>query len=374
MLSDYFPPHFGGGVERVAIELCERLVARGHTVTVLTLQTTPAPAIETNGALTIYRVPALDLTRWLGFQFAVSMMVMNTLPRLLRNFKPDIVHAHNLFFRTTEIAAVFRMIFPIPLITTLHLGKPVGGGKILNALIRAYESTIGNFIVRRSDHLVAVSNSVAEHAHRIGGDSTSVTVIPNGVNTNIFRPAPKRNNIEQKVLFVARLVSNKDPETLIRAATLVMVRHPQVQFIIIGDGPLRIRLEGQVNQLGIGHAVQFLGLRDDIPELMRQAAVFVRPSTLEGMPLTVLEAMASELPVVATPVGGTPELIQDGVNGFLTPVGDHITLANSIIMLLDDPSLAVKMGQRGRELVEASYTWDTVTEQMERVYMEQARS
>ncbi|MFC1977020.1 glycosyltransferase family 4 protein [Chloroflexota bacterium] len=371
MLSDYFPPHFGGGVERVAIELCEGLVVRGHTVAVITLQTTPAPAVETNGALTVYRVPALDLTRWLGFQFAVSVSVLSTLPRLIRNFKPDIVHAHNLFFRTTEIAAMSRMIFPIPLVTTLHLGKPVGGGKILNTLIRAYESTIGNFIVRRSDHLVAVSNAVAEHAHRIGGDSASVTVIPNGVNINVFYPAPDRNNIGQKVLFVARLVSNKDPETLIRAATLVMARHPQVQFIVVGDGPLRVRLQGQVNQLGIGHAVQFLGLRDDVPELMRQATLFVRPSTLEGMPLTVLEAMASELPVVATPVGGTPELIKDGVNGFLTPVGDHITLANSIIRLLDAPSLAVRMGQRGRELVEASYTWDAVTEQMERVYMEQ---
>jgi glycosyltransferase involved in cell wall biosynthesis len=371
MLSDYFPPHFGGGVERVAIELCERLVMRGHTVAVITLQTTPAPAVETNGALTIYRVSALDLTRWLGFQFAVSVSTLNTLPRLIRNFKPDVVHAHNLFFRTTEIAAMFRMIFPIPLITTLHLGKPVGGGKILNTLIRAYESTIGNFIVRRSDCLVAVSNAVAEHAHRIGGESAPVTVIPNGVDTNVFYPAPERNNNGQKVLFVARLVPNKGPEILIRAVALVLTQHPQAQFVLVGDGPLRTRLQEQVNQLGVGQAVQFLGLRHDVPELMRQASIFVRPSTLEGMPLTVLEAMASRLPVVATPVGGTPELIKDGVNGFLTPVGDHVTLANSIIKLLDNPLLAGKMGQCGRELVEAGYTWDAVTEQMERVYMEE---
>jgi len=265
------------------------------------------------------------------------------------------------------------MIFRIPLITTLHLGKPEGSGKILNTLIRAYESTIGNFIVRQSDHIVAVSNAVAEHARRMCGDITPLTVIPNGVDISVFFPGLNQSNIGQTVLFVARLVSNKDPETLIRAVPLVLTRHPQVQFVLVGDGPLRVRLQEQVNRLGIGHAVQFLGLRHDVPELMRQATLFVRPSTLEGMPLTILEAMASKLPVLATPVGGTPELLRDGVNGYLIPVGNHVALANSIVRLLDDPLLAEKMGQRGRELVEASYTWDAVAEQTESVYVEEVR-
>ena len=106
---------------------------------------------------------------------------------------------------------------------------------------------------------------------------------------------------------------------------------------------------------------------------MRQAALFVRPSSLEGMPLTVLEAMASALPVVATPVGGTPELLEDGVHGYLIPVGDSAALANSIIRLLDDRCLAAEMGQRGRELVEDSYTWDAVADQTERVYAAEMR-
>jgi glycosyltransferase involved in cell wall biosynthesis len=291
--------------------------------------------------------------------------------RLIRSFQPDLVHAHNLFFRTTELAAMFRMIFPVPLITTLHLGKPEGDGKILNTLIRTYESTVGNFILRRSDHIIAVSNAVAEHARRMSNHLAPVAVIPNGVDTRVFYPETNRNNVRQTVLFVARLVPNKDPETLIRAAAIVLARYPEVKFVLVGDGPLRVRLQEQANRLDIGHAVQFLGLRHDVPELMRQATLFVRPSTLEGMPLTILEAMASMLPVVATPVGGTPELLKDGVNGYLIPVGDHLALANSIIRLLDEPLLAKEMGQRGRELVKASYTWDAVAEQTERVYMEE---
>jgi len=106
---------------------------------------------------------------------------------------------------------------------------------------------------------------------------------------------------------------------------------------------------------------------------MRQATVFVRPSTLEGMPLTVLEAMASGLPVIATPVGGTPELIEDGINGYLVPVDDHVALANSIVRLLDDPLMGKSMGQRGRELVEANHTWDAMAVQTERVYLEEVR-
>jgi len=374
MLSDYFPPHFGGGVERVAAELCERLASRGHDVAVLTLQTTPAPQVETNGTLTIHRVPALDLTRWLGFQFAVSVPIMRALPRLIRDFQPDLVHAHNLFFRATELAALLRVRSCIPLITTLHLGKPEGGGKAFNALVRAYESTIGNFIIRRSDHIITVSDAVARHARRINSYLARLTVIPNGVDTGVFYPETGQNKSRQVILFVARLVSNKGPETMIRAASLVLEHHPQAQFVLVGDGPLRTRLQEQADRLGIGHAVQFLGLRYDVPELMRQASVFSRPSTLEGMPLTVLESMASGLPVVATPVGGTPELVEDGVNGYLTPVGDHIVLANSITRLLDEPSLAIKMGKRGREIVESGYTWDAVAEKTERVYEEVLKS
>ena len=91
------------------------------------------------------------------------------------------------------------------------------------------------------------------------------------------------------------------------------------------------------------------------------------------MPLTVLEAMASALPVVATPVGGTPEILKDGVNGYLVPVGDHVALAKSIIRLLDDRPMAVEMGRRGRELVKASYTWDALAEQTERIYAAEVR-
>ncbi len=372
MFSDYYFPHTGGGVEQVVRQLCDRLVKRGHTVMILTIRTCPSLTLETSPGLTIHRVPGLDMTKWLGIQQALSTRIFGTSIRLIRNFRPDVIHAHNLFFRTTETAAILKLFFGIPLVTTLHLGKPQGGSWMFNRIIRVYELTFGRFIVHQSDHTIAVSQAVAEHTRQISGHPPPPTVIPNGVDTVLFHPEQNPGHPAQVVLFVARMVPNKGPKTLVRAAALVLHHHPQAQFVLVGDGPLRNQLQEQVNHLGIEQAVQFLGLRHDVPDLMRQANVFVRPSTLEGMPLTILEAMASGLPVVATPVGGTPELVKDGVNGYLVPVNDHDALANSIIKLLDNPSLAEKMGQRGREMVEMDYTWDAAAEQTERVYLEEA--
>jgi glycosyltransferase involved in cell wall biosynthesis len=105
---------------------------------------------------------------------------------------------------------------------------------------------------------------------------------------------------------------------------------------------------------------------------MRQSNVLVRPSSFEGMPLTVMEAMASGIPVVATPVGGTPELIEEGVHGYLFPVGDHRALADSVNKVLDNPEEAARMGLRGRGSVESRYTWDQVVEKTEQVYAQVA--
>ena len=138
---------------------------------------------------------------------------------------------------------------------------------------------------------------------------------------------------------------------------------------MVGEGPLLGRLKKEARKLGVEREVSFLGTRHDVPELMRQTDVFVRPSSLEGMPLTVLEAMASGLPVVATPVGGTTELIEEGVNGHLFPVGDYLALANSINRVLDNPTEAANMGGRGRTLVESRYTWDQALDKTEQVYL-----
>jgi len=165
-------------------------------------------------------------------------------------------------------------------------------------------------------------------------------------------------------------VPNKGPDVLLQSAPRVLERHPEARFSFVGEGPMAGRLAKQTRALGIEQAVRFEGLRHDVDELMRQASLFVRPSYLEGMPLTVLEAMASGLPVVATPVGGTPEIVSDEDTGYLVSVGDRDALAGAISSLLDDPVGTARMGARGRQIVETGYSWDRAVERTEAVYRE----
>lgn len=370
MLTDYFPPHTGGGVERVAFELGTRLARRGHLVSVLTIRTCPGAAVECEEGLQISRIPGTDLTRRLGLQQAASLRVPDTIARSIRSFKPDVVHAHNLFFRTTEAAAFLRSFHRVPLVTTVHLGQQEGGGRLFASLVRAYESTIGRFIIRRSDHTIAVSEAVAAHVRHLGGHRVPITVIPNGVDTEVFAPSLNGTGAGPVILFVGRLVPNKGPDTLLRAAPAILAQNPQATFIMVGDGPLRNRLAKRAKDLSLDSTVHFLGIRHDVPDLMRQATIMVRPSTTEGMPLTVLEAMASGLPIVATPAGGTPEIVHNGVTGFIVPAGDEDALATRINDLLAEPGRAAEMGRRGREIARTRHSWDAVAAATESVYTE----
>jgi glycosyltransferase involved in cell wall biosynthesis len=300
-------------------------------------------------------------------QFAIAPTLPCEMPRRIRRFHPDVIHAHNLFFRTTELAAFLRLFSHTPLVVTHHLGRVEDSGW-LGSLIRCYEASCGKFIFRRSDHITVVSNAVAEHVRSTGIDSKPLTVIPNGVDAQLFHPTPTPSNTGKVVLFVGRLVSNKGPEVLVRAAPTILSKHSNARFVMVGDGPMMKSLMTDSRHNGSSAAFQFLGTRHDVPELMRQATVFVRPSKLEGMPLTVLEAMASGLPVVATPAGGTRELVQEGVNGWLVPAGDSDALAKAVSSLLSNPDEAGQMGRSGRQMVKQHYSWDRTAELYEQVY------
>jgi glycogen(starch) synthase len=369
MLTDYFPPHSGGGVEVVVDQLSRGMADRGHQIHVLTLNTRGGERREERGNLTISRVPALDLTGIVGVQFAISVHTIPALISELRTFKPDLIHVHNLFFRNSEAAALVARFSSTPVLLTMHLGDMGGGFSAVKALTTLYEKTVGRCIVRSADRITGVSAAVASHAGSLGASSSQVQVIPNGVDTSLFFPAEQVPEIPI-VLAVGRLVPNKGMDTLVKSVPGVLRSVPNVRFVIAGDGPTNSSLRKLVESLGVEDSVEFLGHRSDVPDLLRGATVFSRPSTLEGMPLTVLEAMATGLPVVATPVGGTPELIVDGQNGYLTPVGDSAELADAIAMVLSDPDGAARMGLRNLETVRSEYTWQRVIERTEALYFE----
>lgn len=373
-LTDYFYPHVGGGVERVVYEIGRRLVRDGHEIRIITFNTAAAPEYEVLEGIHVHRAGAIELTRLIGMQSSVSLQALPLALRVGKVHPPDIIHAHNLFFATTAMAPVLARSLRRPLVTTLHTGSVKHLGRFYGQVVSLYERTIGKAILRRSERIIAVSKAVGKHGAHLGVEASRLHVIPNGVDLERFRPrqrgTPKEGEI--RIVFVGRLISNKGPQYLVEAIPSVLSSHPKVEFVFVGDGPLRPSLERRARALRVDHKVKFLGLRNDVASILGECDIFVRPSLLEGMPLTVLEAMACSLPVIATAVGGTPELVSDGVTGLLVEPANHRELANAILRLVGKPSWARELGSNGHALVEKAYDWDIIAEQTLEVYRELA--
>jgi glycosyltransferase involved in cell wall biosynthesis len=209
--------------------------------------------------------------------------------------------------------------------------------------------------------LTTVAICVAESERRAGiaagvCDPKTTVVIRNGVDLGAAAPA-EGGNEPPRIVWVGRLQTPKDPLTLVHA--LGRLRTP-FEADFVGGGPLRRTLEREVERLGLGTSVRLLGDRRDVPSLLARSDVFVLASRSEGLPLSILEAMAAGLPVVASSVGGVPELVVDGETGLLVPAGDPERLAGAVGRLLADAALRRRLGEAGRARVREHFDSDSV--------------
>jgi len=208
-------------------------------------------------------------------------------------------------------------------------------------------------------HLCVVSEAARVHALSVGVEPARVTLIRNGVDGARFAPRATRvRDGTPFVGYVGRLSPEKNPPLFLKTAALVLARHPQARFVVIGDGPMRAELEALAGELAMGHAIAFHGECENMPERYRNLDVLVATSWHEGTPLAVLEAMASGLPVVATDVGGVPELVASGVTGWLAAPGDEAALAERVIALLRSPETMCRFGEAARVRATTSFSLD----------------
>jgi glycosyltransferase involved in cell wall biosynthesis len=369
MLSDYFLPS-SGGVERAVFEVSRRLVSAGQNVTVLTLNAADAPQHEVMDGVDVLRTPGLDLSGLLGAQVAVSPHVWFALRQQLNRSRFDIVHTHTLFFHVSLAASVLVGLARVPMVTTAHLGSPEDLGGAVGSATSLYERTVGRRVLNASRRVIAVSQAVADHIRPLMVEPERLRVVPNGVDLERFRP--KRRDSKPRaatVVFVGRLIFNKGPQVLLDAVPQVLLKFPETRFLFVGDGPMRSELEQKARLVRPAENVEFLGQREDVAKLLSEAAVFCRPSLSEGLPLTALEAMACGLPVVATRAGGTAEVVEDGVTGYVVTPNASTEVADRLCRLLGDDLLRGEMGRRGREASER-YDWASVSERTLEVYRE----
>jgi glycosyltransferase involved in cell wall biosynthesis len=172
------------------------------------------------------------------------------------------------------------------------------------------------------------------------------------------------------VLSIGRFVAEKGHRHLLEAAARIERTKPGAHWVLVGAGELEASLKHQARGLGLESRVHFTGWRDDIPEVLAVSDVFVLPSESEGFGRVVVEAMAMARPVVATAVGGVPEIVQDGQTGILVPPSDPAALADAVRSLLDDPARASRLGAAGRARAESRFTLTAHVDGVERVYAE----
>ncbi|MFQ5451260.1 MAG: glycosyltransferase [Nitrospinaceae bacterium] len=230
-----------------------------------------------------------------------------------------------------------------------------------------------------ADAIICQSSQFKEHLTELGVTGNHVHVISNGIELDRFSPLEKskaREKLSQPqnktlVLCACRLSASKGHEHLIRAIPPVIKKHPDVRFIFVGDGETRDSLSAMAHSQGLDGCLVFAGMQDEttMPLWLNAADLFVLPSLLDGSPNILLEAMACGLPIIATTVGGIPEMITHGREGLLVPPKSPAALEESLLTLLGDPGLRERLGQNALNTVRSDYgTWEKQTAHLKKIY------
>jgi len=356
-------PNFGsGGAERMAMHLLLHLDRSRYEVAAVSLFDRQGTDIEA-------KLEQVGVRVWyLGKHLGFDPRMYGRLGRVLRKFKPDVVHTHRYVLR-----------YLLPWIVGHRARIWV---HTVHSVAEKEVDRLGKWVHRIAFRLgvvpVAIAEEVAQSMKRVYG-LKSVPLIPNGIPLSQYALNEEARRAwraqegygEADLLFVsiARLSSQKDPFSLIQAFAMSASHASGLRLLLVGDGPLRSELETKVRKMGLEGQVRFLGVRTDVPAILAAADVFVLSSLWEGNPLSVMEAMATGKPVIATAVGGVPELVEDGVSGILVPPQKPEALAEAMIRLAQHPALRQKMGEAARQRALERFGVDRMAREYERLYL-----
>ena len=364
-----------GGLENGLVNLVNRLpeTAWRHAIVALT-------EVEDGFRARIRRddVDCIALHKPPGHAFRL----FPALYRLFRDLRPSIVHTRNLAALETLVPA---WAAGVPVRIHGEHGRDVNDVDGSNRRYRLARRLYRPFV----HHFVALSHDLESYVRdRVGVPAARITQIYNGVDTEQFRPSPAGKTpipgcpFSGAGLFlvgtVGRMDAVKDPVNLARAFVIALALSPRakqsLRLVMVGDGPQRADTERVVREAGVQDRVWFAGERPDVPDIMRGLDCFALPSLAEGVSNTVLEAMASGLPVVATRVGGNADLMVDGMTGRLVPRADSVALAGAILAYVADPAAARRHGKAGRHHVAREFSLERMVRRYERLYLELLRS
>lgn len=348
-----------GGAEKLLLSTARRLNSNKYRTIVCYLKGEGALSedFEKSGIAVI----ALGMRHRLDFTAIIKLV------RLIKKERIGLVQTH--LIHAHIIGRIAAKLVGVPVIISTEHNLYNRGGKYLLL------NLINRITARFTDRMIAISEAVKDSIVESGRIRASrVSVIYNGIDTNEFkRINGKReefpiNPAPSVVGMVARLEPQKGHRYFLKAASQVVKDIPGVKFLVVGDGPLKEKLRTQATKLGLSRDVIFAGSRRDVPQILGALDILVLPSLWEGLSNVILEAMAAGKPVVATEVGGIPEVVKDGETGLLVPPKDPDALARAIVKLLQNKELAKRMGRAGKKRVKEHFTIERTVAQTEKLY------
>jgi glycosyltransferase involved in cell wall biosynthesis len=352
-----------GGAENLLLQTVRYQKVAGHEVSVCSLR----PDGPLSSAFREV-CPLLNV----GMGHALTPLVIWRLSRLIRRGRYDV--AHGSLFQANLATRPAARLAGVPVnITSMHT---------LYSRFHWYHFLADRWTARWADGITGVSDAVCRFAVEGEGlPAAKVHTLRNGLDLSRF-PAPAEYQARRDatraalgyspdnivISVTARLHAKKGHSYLFQSVKRLRGRYPPLRVLIVGDGPHRATLEEECQALGLTDVVTFLGMRQDVPDLLAASDVFVLPSLLEGLPMAVLEAMLMRCPVIATLVGGTSEVIEDGVYGLLVPPADVDALAGALERILTDGQLRAALIEAGYQHVLADFSFERMMRETEALY------
>lgn len=277
--------------------------------------------------------------------------------------------------KNTAVAQSFDFYSNLVLIPAARLAGVrvvLGSNRQLGDLLTKRQFQAQNAVFRWCDRVVCNSGAAAERLQEAGIRKHKLAVIPNGLPDELFESATAAMQPEPGVVRIGMISRMNHPvkqhDMFLRVAARLASRNPQLRFVLVGDGPLRLALQAQVQELKLNHQVMFLGDRRDIPAILASLDISVMPSSSESLSNVIMESMAAGVPVVAANVGGNPELVENGKTGFLFTAGDEEKFATALETLVAQPELSKQFGTCARARAQAEYAVARVRDRYQELY------
>ncbi len=347
-----YPTYGGSGI--VATELGKELADRGHEIHFISY----ALPMRLNTAQANIHFHEVEVTTYPLFDHPPYALALATkMAEIAEGHHLDLLHCHYAIPHSVSAFLAKSMLLPrrLPVVTTLH-----GTDITLVGSDRSY-LPITRFSIDQSDGVTAVSHFLKEQTINVIGAKREIEVIYNFVNCNIYKPSNNQElrnyfapNQERILIHVSNFRAVKRPADVVEIFVRVQKEIPAV-LLMVGDGPERSNAEWAARNSGVEQKVHFMGKQDNIEELIAISDLLLLPSENESFGLVALEAMACEVPVVASRVGGLPEVLTDGVEGFLVEPRNIAKMGERSLKILSSPSYRKEMGERARAKAHAQF-------------------